>query len=186
VNPPKALTTSILLAFTCLGVKSAETPKGSAQVSKATATASVRSDSSGVPDSEEFRAFKEALLKAEGGDSKAQCGIGLLYLVGNEKIGIKKNESTAESWYLKAAKQGNKTAFKQLREIYGRRAGELRVKGKSDTEEVTEFLKFGLLFGRDQDFLSSQISDSTKAEAKRRVAQFRLENGLPAAPGLSR
>jgi TPR repeat protein len=183
---PKALTISFLLGFTCLGVKSAEIPNGSAQASKATPTASVTSDLPGIPDSEEFRAFKEALQKAEDGDSKAQCVIGLSYLVGSEKKGIQKNEATAEAWYLKAAKQGNKTAFKQLREIHGRRAGELRAKGKSDTEEVAEFLKFGLLLGRDQDLLSSEISDSTKAEAKRRAAKFRQENGLPAASGASR
>jgi TPR repeat protein len=132
----------------------------------------------GVQESEELSAFREKKAKAEAGDPKGQVALGLIYLVGGDAVGVKKDSVIAESWFLRAAKKGNKIAFTYLREIHGRRAGELKASGKSDTEEVTKFLMFALLYGRDRDFATSMISDATKAEARKRAEQFRLDNGI--------
>ena len=176
----------VLVSLTLTGARADESAKAASQQGKL-ASGSSLSKSPDVPDSEEYRAFKERLLKAEAGDSKSQYDIGLTYLAGNEKrLGIKKDEPLAESWFLKAAKQGNKFALSQLRMIHSRRALALKNKGVNDTEEATECLKFRILFGDKSNSFMDMYSDSTKAEAKSRAAKFRLDNGLPEDPDSSR
>jgi len=176
----------VLVSLTLTGARADESAKANSQQGKL-ASGSSLSKSPDVPDSEEYRAFKERLVKAEAGDSKSQYDIGLTYLIGNEKrLGVKKDESLAESWFLKAAKQGNISALSQLRMIHSRRALALKNKGVNDTEEATECLKFRILLGDRSNSFMDMYSDSTKAEAKKRAAKFRSDNGLPGDPDSSR
>jgi TPR repeat protein len=176
----------IVITLACSSGRS-EALKPTLQAGKTSASVSGKPASFEVPDTEELRAFRERVRKAEAGDPVAQCDVGLTYLVGNERrLGVKKDEAIAESWFLKSAKQGNRNAFSRLRSIHGMRAFALKNKGQNDTEELTEALKFGFLLGNDLSVGVKSISDATKLEAQRRAAQFRLENGLSEPPSKGR
>jgi TPR repeat protein/GAF domain-containing protein len=55
---------------------------------------------------------------AEGGDTAAENTLGLLYAAGDEKQGIKRNESDAVHWFTKAAEHGNVAAQSKLGALY--------------------------------------------------------------------
>ncbi len=147
--------------------------------------------SSAVADSEEAKIFREKLTKAESGDAQAQVSVGDVFMQGNRRAGVQPNFVVAEGWYLKAASQGYVRAFEKLSSIHHSRALALRSQGKSESEELIEAAKFGILAGDGQ--LSFRISEGSLAEARRRADVWRGQPGAtasvrgyaPQAPGLS-
>jgi GAF domain/PilZ domain/Sel1 repeat len=55
---------------------------------------------------------------AESGDRAAQNSLGLLYLQGDDKNGVRQNEAQAIRWFRKAAEQGNVAAQSKLGALY--------------------------------------------------------------------
>jgi TPR repeat protein len=172
INPLFAL---VLMTLTYAAASFGETPKYTLQPAKVTPQ---------IADTEEIRAFKEILAKAKAGDAKAQFYVGSVYFQGAEKSkGVKKDEAEAESWFLKAAKQGDRNAFIRLRLIHFSRARALKQKGMNDTEELTNAFMYSVLLGQSGwSPNNGVVTEATIDEAKRRASQFKIDNGIVDQP----
>ncbi len=56
----------------------------------------------------------EIKKKAENGDAQSQRSMGILYLFGSEQLGVKRDLEKSKEWLIKAARQGNLDAKKDL------------------------------------------------------------------------
>lgn len=137
-----------------------------------------------VSESEESKAFQEALQKAQGGDAEAQFKVGKNYQSGNSKAGIvAKDLALAESWYLKAARQGHHGAILATHYIYSEKAREAVRKKKNDSDAIAEAIKWSLLSRGLEKWKWDKwdvvpLTEATKAEGEKRAKAFRDENNL--------
>jgi TPR repeat protein len=136
-------------------------------------------------ESEEKKAFKETLQKAEMGDPKAQSEIGAIYVGGNAKLGIKSDRKIGEAWYLKAANQGYQPVYNKLATFHANGAHSYKFYGLNQSEEIAESVKWNLLYRKIESYPSlewafGKMSESTKAEGERRAKTFMDEQAKKA------
>jgi TPR repeat protein len=133
-----------------------------------------------VGESEERKAFKETLKKAEMGDPKAQSEIGAIYAGGNSNLGIKSDRKIGKAWYLKAASQGYQPVYHTLSMFHAMGANFYQAYGLNQSDEIAESVKWVLLSRNIETYPSlewafGKMSESTKAEGERRANSFRAE-----------
>jgi TPR repeat protein len=139
-------------------------------------------------ESEEKKAFRETLKKAEMGDPKAQSEIGGIYAGGNTNLGIKADRKIGKAWYLKAANQGYQPVYSKLSMFHAMGANFYQSYGLNQSEEIAELVKWFLLSRNTESYpslewLGGKMSESTKAEGERRAKTFRAEQAKnPQAP----
>ena len=141
-------------------------------------------------ESEEKKAFKETLKKAEMGDPSAQSEVGAIYAGGNSNLGIKSDRKIGKEWYLKAANQGYQPVYSKLSTFHAMGANFYQSYGLNQSEEIAELVKWFLLSRNSESYpslewLGGKMSESTKAEGERRAKAFRAEqaNKTPARSG---
>ena len=136
-------------------------------------------------ESEEKKAFKETLKKAEMGDPSAQSEVGAIYAGGNSNLGIKSDRKIGKEWYLKAANQGYQPVYSKLSMFHAMGANFYQSYGLNQSDEIAESVKWVLLSRNIETYPSlewafGKMSESTKAEGERRAKAFRDEQAKKA------
>jgi len=140
-----------------------------------------------VADSEEKKAFRETLKKAEMGDPSAQCEIGDIYAGGNSNLGIKSDRKVGRAWYQKAINQGYQPVYSTLSKFHSMGANFYQAYGLNQSDEIAELVKWYLLSRGIESYpslqwLGGKMSESTKAEGERRAKEFRAEQAKKNQP----
>jgi TPR repeat protein len=140
-----------------------------------------------IADSEEKKAFRETLKKAEMGDPSAQCEIGAIYAGGNSNLGIKADRKLGRAWYQKAANQNYQPVYHTLSMFHAMGANFYQAYGLNQSDEIAESIKWALLSRNTESYPSlawafGKMSESTKVEGERRAKEFRAEQAKKNLP----